>query len=107
MAGDAREEAAITAYNEVWATWPGAIDAHNVEAVRKTAMQAALKAGDAALAHAGFAVVPAEPSEATLTAMVKKGLSVSLGGGYRWPDYMADLYRIALAASTGGSDAAP
>jgi hypothetical protein len=44
-------------------------------------------------------LVPREPTEAMKREGVTKALSVSLGAGYTWPDYMADLWSTMLYAS--------
>ena len=47
----------------------------------------------------GWVLVPREPTEAMKREGVTQALSVSLGAGYTWPDYMADLWSTMLAAS--------
>ena len=50
-------------------------------------------------------VVPVEASAATISTMVQCGLSARLGEAYLWPDYMRDLYKIAMIAAASEPDA--
>ncbi|MGW9332755.1 hypothetical protein [Bosea sp. NPDC055594] len=47
----------------------------------------------------GWVLVPKEPSSAQLDRAVAFALNVSLGGEYRWADYMRDLYGRFLSAA--------
>jgi hypothetical protein len=70
--------------------WPAVFEAGSAAELATAAI--------AALAEAGFVVVPRELSEDSMRAAVGKALSVSLSGGYRWPDYMRDLYGVMIGA---------
>lgn len=46
-----------------------------------------------AIHDAGYRIVPVEPSEDRVRAGIDLAMRVTLGGEYRWADYMRDLYR--------------
>lgn len=48
----------------------------------------------------GFALYPVEPTDAMVKAGVAFALKVSLGGDYRWQDFMRDLYHVMTSASS-------
>jgi len=55
-----------------------------------------------ALAPEGWQLVPKEPTEEMLDRAVAFALNVSLSDGYRWTDYMRDLWKRFLSAPSSG-----
>lgn len=52
----------------------------------------------------GWVLVRRTAAPEVLERMVTHALTVSLGDGHTWRDYMCDLYRMALSASPTPSD---
>ena len=81
-----------------------ALDRETARAIKFGARATAAEAKVARMGEAvpvGWMLVPREPTEAMKREGVTKALSVSLGAGYTWPDYMADLWSAMLYASPG------